>query len=40
MSSASAHVRLLVWCLDCRHRVDLDPADMAVRRGTETTIPE
>jgi hypothetical protein len=25
--------RLIVWCRDCRHRVEPDPADMAERYG-------
>jgi hypothetical protein len=25
----AARVRLIVWCLDCRHQVEPDPAEMA-----------
>jgi hypothetical protein len=39
-NAAAARVRLLVWCLDCWHRVDLDPAEMAERYGAEMTVPE
>jgi Zn finger protein HypA/HybF involved in hydrogenase expression len=39
-NAAAAHVRLIVWCLDCRHQVEPDPADMADRYGAETTVPE
>jgi hypothetical protein len=33
-------VRLIVWCLDCRHQVEPDPAEMAERYGAETTVPD
>jgi hypothetical protein len=39
-NAAAARVRLIVWCLDCRHRVEPDPAEMAERYGSDTTIPE
>jgi len=26
---------LHVWCKDCRHRVDLDPAEQAERHGPD-----
>ena len=29
-----------VWCRDCRHRVEPDPAEMAARYGAEMTVPE
>jgi hypothetical protein len=29
----AAHLRLIVWCLDCRHQVEPDPAEMAERYG-------
>jgi hypothetical protein len=32
-NAAAAHVRLIVWCLDCHHPVDSDPAEMAARYG-------
>lgn len=39
-NAAAAHVRLIVWCLDCRHRVEADPAEMAERYGAEMTVPD
>jgi hypothetical protein len=39
-NAAAARVRLIVWCLDCHHQVEPDPAEMAERYGAETTIPE
>lgn len=30
-NAAAARVRLMVWCLDCHHRVEPDPAEMAER---------
>lgn len=40
-NAASAHVRFLVWCLDCRHRIEPDPAEMmAARCGAATTVPD
>jgi hypothetical protein len=38
-SSAAAGVRLIVWCSDCRHQVEPDPAEQAARYGAETTVP-
>ena len=35
-----AHLTLIVWCKDCRHRVEPDPAEMAERYGAETTVPD
>jgi hypothetical protein len=32
-STARAHLRLIVWCRDCRHQVEPDPAEMAERYG-------
>jgi Zn finger protein HypA/HybF involved in hydrogenase expression len=39
-NAASAHVRLIVWCLDCRHRVEPDPVEMAERYGAEMSVPD
>ena len=39
-STAAAHMRLIVWCKDCRHQAAPDPAEMAARYGAETTVPE
>ena len=38
-NAAAAQVRLIVWCLDCRHQVEPDPAEMAERYGAEMTVP-
>lgn len=35
-NAAAAHVYFIVWCLDCRHRVEPDPAERAERYGSET----
>jgi hypothetical protein len=37
-SAAATHLRLIVWCRDCRHQVEPDPAEMAKRYGAETTV--
>jgi hypothetical protein len=29
--AAAAHVRFIVWCLECRYQVEPDPAEMARR---------
>jgi hypothetical protein len=39
-NAAAARVRLIVWCKDCRHQVEPDPAEMASRYGAETTVPD
>jgi hypothetical protein len=39
-NAAAARVRLIVWCKDCQHQVEPDPAEMAVRYGVETTVPD
>jgi hypothetical protein len=39
-NAAAARVRLIVWCHDCRHRVEPNPAEMVERYGAEMTIPE
>ena len=30
--------RFIVWCRDCRHQVDDDPADQVDRYRAETTV--
>ena len=30
-NAATAKVRFIVWCLDCSHQVEPDPAEMAER---------
>jgi hypothetical protein len=37
-AAAAAGVRLIVWCKECRHRVEPDPAEMARRYGNGTTV--
>jgi hypothetical protein len=39
-NAAAARVRLIVWCLDCHHQVEPDPAEMAERYSAEMTIPD
>jgi len=39
-STAAAHLMLMVWCKNCRHRAEPDPAEMAERYGAETTVPD
>lgn len=39
-NAAAAHVRLVVWCKDCCHQVEPDPAAMAARYRAETTAPD
>jgi hypothetical protein len=39
-SSAAAGVCLIVWCRECRHQVEPDPAEQAVRYGAATTVIE
>jgi hypothetical protein len=39
-STAAAGLRLVVWCKDCRHQVEPDPAEMAERYGAEMTVPD
>ena len=37
-NAAAARVRLIVWCKDCRHQIEPDPAEMAQRYGAATTV--
>ena len=39
-STAAAGLRLIVWCKDCRHQVEPDPAEMVERYGAEMTVPD
>ena len=39
-NAAAARVRLIVWCLDCHHQVEPDPAEMAERYGAEMSVPD
>jgi hypothetical protein len=36
--AAAAGVRLIVWCKECRHQVEPDPAEMAARYGAGTSV--
>jgi hypothetical protein len=36
--AAAAQLRLIVWCKDCQHQVEPDPAEMAQRYGAATTV--
>jgi hypothetical protein len=38
--AAAARVRLIVWCKDCSHQVEPDPAEMAQQYGVETPVPD
>jgi DNA-directed RNA polymerase subunit RPC12/RpoP len=37
-TTAAAQARKVVWCRDCRHRVEPDPAELARRHGAETSV--
>src|SRR5262245_39959246 len=37
-NAAAAHVRLIVWCRDCCHQVEPDPAAQAQRYGADTPV--
>jgi hypothetical protein len=39
-NAAAARVRLIVWCLDCRHQVEPDPTEMAGRYGAEMAVAD
>jgi hypothetical protein len=39
-NAVAAGVRLIVWCLGCRHQVEPDPAEMAERYGADMLVPE
>ena len=39
-NAPAARVYFIVWCLDCRHRVEPDPAEMAERYGAEMSVPD
>ena len=39
-TTAKAHLLLRVWCKDCRHQVDLDPAEQAERHGADLAAPD
>ena len=33
LGGATAQVRLTVWCKECQHQIEPDPAEMAARYG-------
>ena len=37
-NTANAKVRLIVWCKTCGHQVEPDPAEMAARYGSNTSV--
>jgi len=37
-SSAAAQARILVWCRDCRHKVEPDLAEHAARYGAGLSV--
>ena len=39
-NAAAAHVRLILWCVDRRHQVEPDPAEMADHYGVEMPVPD
>lgn len=39
-NAAAARVRLIVWCRECRHQIEPDPAELAELCGPETPVPE
>lgn len=39
-TTAKAHLVLRVWCEDCRHQVDIDPAEQAKRYGPDLDLLE
>jgi hypothetical protein len=39
-NAAAAHLRLIVWCRECQHQVEPDPAEHARRYGAETSVLE
>jgi hypothetical protein len=38
--AVAAGVRLIVWCRDCGRQIEPEPADLAARHGSETTLIE
>jgi hypothetical protein len=39
-NAAAARVRLIVWCNECGHRGEIDPADLAGRLGEAFPVPQ
>ena len=38
LGTAAAQARLIIWCRNCRHEVEPDPAEMAERYGAELSV--
>jgi hypothetical protein len=38
--AAAAGVRLIVWCRECGHQIEPDPAELARRYGDNTAVLE
>jgi hypothetical protein len=38
-NAAAAHVRLLIWCDECQHRAEIDPAELARKLGPDFPVP-
>jgi hypothetical protein len=39
-NAAAAKVRLIVWCNDCSHRAEIDPAELAIKLGPDFPVPD
>jgi Zn finger protein HypA/HybF involved in hydrogenase expression len=39
-NAAAAHLRFIVWCLDCQHQIEPGPAEQARRHGAEMTVTD
>jgi hypothetical protein len=37
-NAVTARVRLIVWCRECNHQVEPDPAEIAARYGAGTVV--
>jgi DNA-directed RNA polymerase subunit RPC12/RpoP len=39
-AAAAAQVRMIVYCKECQHQVEPDPAETVARCGAETSVPD
>jgi hypothetical protein len=39
-NAGTAKVWLILWCFDCQHQSETDPAEMPERYGTEKSVPD
>jgi hypothetical protein len=39
-NAAAARVRFIVWCRECGHQIEPDPAELARRYGAEMPVPD